>query len=147
MTTTTMHLRTETTPDSSSISQTKPPTYAESTTSNTSYVKDPGSDRSHPLSPSYSPSVVVQDHIEQQKEQEQFTCGSEKKISGHFNQRFHSVTSKIGWPLNKAANLIGAEGWWPTGMEKECSKAARILHSFTSTYSPVVLTLLPHSQF
>jgi lipid-binding SYLF domain-containing protein len=47
-------------------------------------------------------------------------------------QRFHKVSSAAGWPLNKAANLIGAEGWWPTSMEKECNKAARILHSFTS---------------
>ncbi|KAM4064383.1 las17-binding protein actin regulator domain-containing protein [Hirsutella rhossiliensis] len=48
-----------------------------------------------------------------------------------FNKKFHSITSKAGWPLNKAANVIGAEGWWPTSMEKECGKAARILHSFT----------------
>ncbi|KAI9155158.1 DUF500 domain protein [Paramyrothecium foliicola] len=47
-------------------------------------------------------------------------------------QRFHKVSSAAGWPLNKAANLIGAEGWWPTSMEKECNKAARILHSFTN---------------
>ncbi|KAF4508719.1 hypothetical protein G6O67_005061 [Ophiocordyceps sinensis] len=48
-----------------------------------------------------------------------------------FNKKFHSITSIAGWPLNKAANLIGAEGWWPTSMEKECGKAARVLHSFT----------------
>jgi hypothetical protein len=47
-------------------------------------------------------------------------------------QRFHKISSKAGSPLNKAANLIGAEGWWPTTMDKECAKAARILHSFTS---------------
>lgn len=51
-------------------------------------------------------------------------------------QRFHKISSKAGSPLNKAANFIGAEGWWPTTMDKECSKAARILHSFTSEYSP-----------
>jgi lipid-binding SYLF domain-containing protein len=48
------------------------------------------------------------------------------------SSRFHKATSAAGWPLNKAANLIGAEGWWPTSMEKECNKAARILHSFTT---------------
>ncbi|KAJ6437726.1 ATP-dependent DNA helicase PIF1 [Purpureocillium lavendulum] len=53
-----------------------------------------------------------------------------------FNRKFHSITSKAGWPLNKAANVIGAEGWWPTSVEKECSKAARILHSFTSLGPP-----------
>ncbi|KAF4462278.1 hypothetical protein FALBO_10910 [Fusarium albosuccineum] len=47
-------------------------------------------------------------------------------------ERFHKISSKAGWPLNKAANLVGAEGWWPTSMDKECNKAARILHSFTS---------------
>lgn len=52
-----------------------------------------------------------------------------------FNRKLHSMTSKAGWPLNKAANVIGAEGWWPTSMEKECVKAARILHSFTSAYT------------
>ncbi|KAH7141295.1 hypothetical protein B0J13DRAFT_56198 [Dactylonectria estremocensis] len=53
-------------------------------------------------------------------------------------ERFHKISSKAGWPLNKAANVIGAEGWWPTGMDKECNKAARILHSFTQleTSSP-----------
>ncbi|KAM5356520.1 hypothetical protein ACJ41O_003166 [Fusarium nematophilum] len=50
-------------------------------------------------------------------------------------ERFHKISSKAGWPLNKAANMIGAEGWWPTSMDKECNKAARILHSFTSLSS------------
>ncbi|KAF5007685.1 hypothetical protein FDECE_5996, partial [Fusarium decemcellulare] len=27
-------------------------------------------------------------------------------------ERFHKISSKAGWPLNKAANLVGAEGWW-----------------------------------
>ncbi|KAK2594178.1 hypothetical protein QQS21_008117 [Conoideocrella luteorostrata] len=53
-----------------------------------------------------------------------------------FGQKFHSFTTKAGWPLNKAANVIGAEGWWPTSLQKECSKAARILHSFTSLAAP-----------
>lgn len=50
-------------------------------------------------------------------------------------QRFHKMSSKAGSPLNKAAHFIGAEGWWPSTMDKECSKAARILHSFTSKYT------------
>lgn len=61
---------------------------------------------------------------------DQPAAGSRKPSS--FGQRFHSITSRAGWPLNKAANVIGAEGWWPTNMQKECSKAARILYSFTS---------------
>ncbi|OAA45461.1 DUF500 domain protein [Metarhizium rileyi] len=51
-------------------------------------------------------------------------------------QKFYSITTKAGWPLNKAANVIGAEGWWSTNMQKECGKAARILHSFTSLGAP-----------
>ncbi|KAF5663176.1 hypothetical protein FHETE_7556 [Fusarium heterosporum] len=47
-------------------------------------------------------------------------------------QRFHKISSKVGMPLNKAAHLLGAEGWWPSTMDKECSKAARVLHSFTN---------------
>ncbi|KND87415.1 SH3 domain-containing protein [Tolypocladium ophioglossoides CBS 100239] len=54
------------------------------------------------------------------------------KQAGTFNRNFHSITSKAGWSLNKAANVIGAEGWWPTNMARECNKAARILHSFTN---------------
>ncbi len=58
-----------------------------------------------------------------------------KKRSSRFSQHLSSVSSKVGWPLNKAANVVGAEGWWPTSVEKECDKAARILHSFTCTFS------------
>ncbi|PQE05644.1 hypothetical protein CJF30_00007796 [Rutstroemia sp. NJR-2017a BBW] len=37
---------------------------------------------------------------------------------------------KLGAPVNKLTNKIGSEAFWPTGMEKECDKAARILKSF-----------------
>ncbi|RTE68778.1 hypothetical protein BHE90_016846 [Fusarium euwallaceae] len=62
---------------------------------------------------------------------------SSKQVKGH---HFHRISSKAGWPLNKAANLIGAEGWWPTTMDKECNKAARILYSFTSEYTTTIIT-------
>ncbi|KPM35439.1 hypothetical protein AK830_g11143 [Neonectria ditissima] len=66
-------------------------------------------------------------------------------------ERFHRISSKAGWPLNKAANVIGAEGWWPTSMDKECNKAARILHSFTRTsqlsiYPPPLLANSPSAE-
>lgn len=51
-------------------------------------------------------------------------------------ERFHKLSSKAGWPLNKAANVIGAEGWWPNNVEKESIKAARILYSFTGASFP-----------
>ncbi|KAF7902187.1 uncharacterized protein EAF01_007485 [Botrytis porri] len=37
---------------------------------------------------------------------------------------------KLGGPVNKLTNKIGSEAFWPTGMDKECEKAARILKSF-----------------
>ena len=51
-------------------------------------------------------------------------------------QRFHRLSSKAGTPLNKTANLVGAEGFWPSTGAKECNKAARILSSFTSSWFP-----------
>ncbi|KAK1992204.1 DUF500-domain-containing protein [Colletotrichum falcatum] len=43
----------------------------------------------------------------------------------------HRITTAAGVPFNKAANLVGAEGWFPQTMPRECAKAARILESFT----------------
>ncbi|KAF5563106.1 hypothetical protein FNAPI_2851 [Fusarium napiforme] len=77
--------------------------------------------------PSYS---IQPDSTEHQQSQPQDRNASSiaKPTAG---ERFHKISSKAGSPLNKAANLFGAEGWWPSTMDKECSKAARILHSFT----------------
>lgn len=36
----------------------------------------------------------------------------------------------MGGPVNKAANKMGAEAFWPTSLDKESDKAARILRSF-----------------
>ncbi|KDN62439.1 hypothetical protein CSUB01_04906 [Colletotrichum sublineola] len=43
----------------------------------------------------------------------------------------YKITTAAGVPFNRAANLIGAEGWFPQTMPRECAKAARILKSFT----------------
>lgn len=37
---------------------------------------------------------------------------------------------KVGAPVNKASNKLGAEAFWPTSLDKESDKAARILRSF-----------------
>lgn len=37
---------------------------------------------------------------------------------------------KIGQPVNKLSNKLGAEAFWPTSLDKESDKAARILRSF-----------------
>ena len=47
---------------------------------------------------------------------------------------------KLGQPVNKLTNKIGSEAFWPTSLDRESNKAARILKSFCSTY-----TYLKHS--
>jgi hypothetical protein len=37
---------------------------------------------------------------------------------------------KVGRPVNKLSNKLGAEAFWPTSLDKESDKAARILRSF-----------------
>ena len=37
---------------------------------------------------------------------------------------------KVGAPVNKVSNKLGAEAFWPTSLDKESDKAARILRSF-----------------
>ncbi|UPL02012.1 hypothetical protein LCI18_012946 [Fusarium solani-melongenae] len=76
--------------------------------------------------------TVEPDYQQPTPSEQQPQDASSKQAKGH---HFHRISSKAGWPLNKAANLIGAEGWWPTTMDKECNKAARILHSFTNLSS------------
>jgi hypothetical protein len=39
---------------------------------------------------------------------------------------------KLGRPINKFSNKIGSEAFWPTTLDKESDKAARILKSFCS---------------
>lgn len=37
---------------------------------------------------------------------------------------------KVGVSVNKATNALGAEAFWPTSLDKESDKAAKILRSF-----------------
>lgn len=39
---------------------------------------------------------------------------------------------KLGAPVNRLSNKLGSEAFWPTTLDKECDKAARILRSFCS---------------
>jgi hypothetical protein len=39
---------------------------------------------------------------------------------------------KLGAPVNRLSNRIGSEAFWPTTLDKESDKAARILRSFCS---------------
>lgn len=44
------------------------------------------------------------------------------------------LLDKLGAPVNRWTNKIGSEAFWPTTMDKESYKAARILRSFCSKY-------------
>jgi hypothetical protein len=46
-----------------------------------------------------------------------------------------SGLEKIGGSLNSFSNRIGSEAWWPTTLDHECEKAARILSSFCSMFT------------
>src|SRR5438105_6184260 len=37
---------------------------------------------------------------------------------------------KLGAPVNRLSNRLGSESFWPTTLDKESDKAARILRSF-----------------
>lgn len=53
-----------------------------------------------------------------------------KKQKKTFGERFYDWSVKAGVPVNKITNKLGSEAFWPTSMDKECDKAARILKSF-----------------
>ncbi|KAM3507788.1 hypothetical protein MY11210_006991 [Beauveria gryllotalpidicola] len=42
----------------------------------------------------------------------------------------YKVVDKLGPPINRLSNRIGSEAFWPTTLDKESDKAARILKSF-----------------
>lgn len=43
-----------------------------------------------------------------------------------------AYADKLGDPVNKLSNRLGSEAFWPTTLDKESHKAARILKSFCS---------------
>ena len=44
--------------------------------------------------------------------------------------KVYNVVDKLGAPINRLSNKVGAEAFWPTTLDKESDKAARILKSF-----------------
>jgi SH3 domain-containing YSC84-like protein 1 len=86
--------------------------------------------------PGYSP-LPEHASVHQNQDQERQSPPFEEQASGKptMGERFHKVSSKAGWPINKAANVGGAEGFWPSSLDRECNKAARILYSFTGKIS------------
>ncbi|EPE08603.1 hypothetical protein F503_04190 [Ophiostoma piceae UAMH 11346] len=48
----------------------------------------------------------------------------------NFRERFYQLGVKVGGPINKFTNKLGSEAFWPSSLDLECDKAARILTSF-----------------
>jgi hypothetical protein len=44
------------------------------------------------------------------------------------------AADKLGAPVNKLSNKLGSEAFWPTTLDKESDKAARILKTFCSRW-------------
>ncbi|KAI1076669.1 DUF500-domain-containing protein [Whalleya microplaca] len=63
-----------------------------------------------------------------------------------FGRKFYEWSNKVSGPINKLTNKLGSEAFWPTSLDKECDKAARILKSFckdgfyTTSTSPATTT-------
>lgn len=47
-------------------------------------------------------------------------------------ERLYQWSTKAGVPINNFTNKLGSEAFWPSTMDIECDKAARILKSFCS---------------
>lgn len=60
---------------------------------------------------------------------------STKKGSKKGFDKAFAVVDKLGAPINRLSNRVGSEAFWPTTLDKESDKAARILKSFCSKLS------------
>jgi lipid-binding SYLF domain-containing protein len=52
-----------------------------------------------------------------------------KALKPGFDKAWKAL-DKLGAPVNRLSNRVGAEAFWPTSLDKESDKAARILRSF-----------------
>ncbi len=55
-------------------------------------------------------------------------------------RRLSGWGAKAAAPIHGLAHIVGAESFLPTTMDKECEKAARILRSFCSTGSRLIVS-------
>lgn len=53
-----------------------------------------------------------------------------KTTSKQSFDKVYNLVDKLGAPVNKLSNKLGSEAFWPTTLDKESDKAARILRSF-----------------
>jgi hypothetical protein len=51
--------------------------------------------------------------------------------------KVYTWVDKLGAPVNRLSNKVGSEAFWPTTLDVESDKAARILKSFCSESSCV----------
>lgn len=72
---------------------------------------------------------------------------STSKSKPTFNERMYKWTTKAAGPINKLTNKLGSEAWWPTALDKECDKCARILKSFVrmSSFPCSITAPTPHT--
>lgn len=57
------------------------------------------------------------------------------KTSMGLSRKLYEWGVKASVPINKLTNKLGSEAFWPSTMDKECDKAARILKSFCSWFT------------
>lgn len=58
------------------------------------------------------------------------TWSQTKTTSKSGFDKVYKVVDKLGNPINRLSNKIGSEAFWPTTLDRESDKAARILRSF-----------------
>jgi len=57
------------------------------------------------------------------------TTAYSKALKPGFDKAY-AVVDKLGAPVNKLSNKVGSEAFWPTTLDKESEKCARILRTF-----------------
>ncbi|KAJ5689084.1 hypothetical protein N7462_003476 [Penicillium macrosclerotiorum] len=60
----------------------------------------------------------------------QSTWEKTKRVSKQGFDKAWKTVDKLGAPVNRLSNKLGAEAFWPMAIDKESDKAARILRSF-----------------
>lgn len=80
----------------------------------------------------YKPRQITSTIMSQQQSTATFWSKTKKGSKLGFD-KLYTLVDKLGPPVNKLSNKLGAEAFWPTTLDKESDKAARILRSFCST--------------
>ncbi|KAI2620922.1 DUF500-domain-containing protein [Hypomontagnella submonticulosa] len=94
----------------------------------------------HHQPPTYQPSA----HPTAPDQHAQPASASASGKSG-FGRKLYEWGIKAGVPINKLTNKLGSEAFWPTTMDKECDKAARILKSFCKDGFYTAASTTPHA--